>query len=85
MTKKTGEIEWGSAVDRFVNHGCDFVRYALLYRKPMEGAKKVLRAGRTISCDNAGQCVLSSLEALNVSVGDTEKSGIGVVKPRTNY
>jgi len=85
MAKKAGEIEWGSAVDRFVNHACDFVRYALLYRKPMERPKKVLRAGKTISCDNAGQCILSSLKALNVSVGDTEKSGIGIVEPRTNY
>ena len=81
MTKKTGEIEWGSAVDRFVNHGSEFVGYALLNRKPVERPQKVLRAGRTIGCDNVGKCILNSLEALDVSVRDTRKSGIGVVKP----
>ena len=50
MTKKSGEKEWGSAVDGLVNHGCEFVGYALLYRKPMERPKKVLRAGRTVGC-----------------------------------
>ena len=85
MTKKTGEIELSSAVDRFVNHGCKFVGYTLLHRKPMEGPKKVLRAARTIVCDNAGQCMLSSLKALDVSAGETRKSDIGMVKPRTNY
>ena len=42
MSKKTGEIELGSAVDRFVNHGCECVGYALLNRKPIERPKKVL-------------------------------------------
>ena len=43
MTKKSGEIEWGGAVDGFVNNGCKFVCYALLYRKLMVGPNNVLR------------------------------------------
>ena len=81
MAEKSGEIEWGSAVDGLVNHGCEFVGYTLFYRKPMEGPNEVLRAGRTVGCDNAAQCILRSLEALDVSVVDTRKSGVGVVKP----
>ena len=49
-----------------------------------EGSKKVLRAGRTVGCDNASKCILSSVEVLGVSVRDTRKSGVDVVESRTN-
>ena len=64
------------AADEFVNHGCAFIGYALLYTKLNEGPKKVLRAVRTVGYDNAGQCILGSLEALDVSVGIPERAAL---------
>ena len=31
LVEKLGKIEWGSAIDIFVNHSCEFVSYVLLF------------------------------------------------------